>query len=275
MKPVQDPAPRGLSIRLLGTVEVGWCGRAIEAFPTRHAELLFAFLALNGSRMHSRDALTGIFWGEMPDESARKRLRTALWRVRSTLGTKVPVDDYLSVYRDRVGFMPRGPYRVDVHDFEDGVRTALSAQSSSHGAAKLADLENAIALYRGDLLEGEYDDWCLSERDRFKVLYIDAIEHMMRCHSGVGAWGQALDCGNRILEEDPLREQVHREVMALYYLAGDRPRALRQFSACEQTLRAELGVGPMRRTQQVRDALESEDEAALVEVVAAGGARSW
>lgn len=258
----------GLAVLLLGSMEVRWSSANPRAetrprFPTRHAESLFAYLVLNRERLLPRDVVIGALWGELSEDTARKRLRTALWRVRSTLSEMLPSgrasDDFVVVSRDRVGFSPSAPCWVDVERFEALARPHPGTPQAADCGARLPCLQQAVELYRGDLLEGEYAEWCHTARARLQAQYLDAVERLMRCYATTGAWSEALDCGQRILSVDPLREKVHREVMALYYLAGDRPRALRQFSNCEQMLRDELGVDPMRSTRQLLEALETED----------------
>lgn len=265
----------GLAVLLLGSMEVRWSSATPRAetpprFPTRHAESLFAYLVLNRERLLPRDVVIGALWGELEEDVARKRLRTALWRVRSTLSEVLPsnrdTDDYVVVARDRIGFTPSAPYWVDVERFEALAHPRPGTSRESDCGARLPCLQRAVELYRGDLLEGEYAEWCHTARARLQAQYLDAVERLMRCHATTGAWSEALDCGQRILAIDPLREKVHREVMALYYLAGDRPRALRQFSNCQQTLRDELGVDPMRCTRQLLEALEAEDTELLAAV---------
>ena len=45
-----------------------------------------------------------------------------------------------------------------------------------------------------------------------------------------------------------LREDVHRELMQLFVLNGQRAHALRQFEHCRELLRRELAIHPMRET---------------------------
>lgn len=266
MTPVPEAGARGLVVTMLGSMEVSWQGQPLAPFPTCDSELLFAFLALNRSRMLTRDALAGTFWPELPDAAARKRLRTALWRLRSTLDKHLPAADVVRVARNRLGISDG--VDLDVDRFEAGIQRGLNGpRSPVNNSDELSELETALRLYRGDLLEGQYEDWCQSERERLRVLYLDTLECMTRRYAAQGELQQALNCGRRILERDPLREHIHREVMALYYLAGDRPRALRQFRHCRQTLKEELGVAPMQSTLEVRIALETEDIRAIEAIV--------
>jgi hypothetical protein len=51
-----------------------------------------------------------------------------------------------------------------------------------------------------------------------------------------------------ILDNDALREDVHRDLMQLFVLSGQRAQALRQFEHCRELLRRELAIQPMRET---------------------------
>ena len=66
----------GLEIVTIGLPEVRVEGELVR-FRRRHSTALLAFLALT-SRPHSRDELTALLGGDLPDASARKVLRNAL-----------------------------------------------------------------------------------------------------------------------------------------------------------------------------------------------------
>jgi len=64
-----------------------------------------------------------------------------------------------------------------------------------------------------------------------------------------GAYAESLTCGQRILYYDPLREEIHREMMRLYVEGGQRAQAVRQYEICREILATELGIPPMEETQ--------------------------
>jgi DNA-binding SARP family transcriptional activator len=63
------------------------------------------------------------------------------------------------------------------------------------------------------------------------------------------AWEQGLACARKILDLDPLREEIHREMMRLYYKSGHRALALKQYEKCRENLASELDILPMEETQ--------------------------
>jgi len=55
--------------------------------------------------------------------------------------------------------------------------------------------------------------------------------------------------GQKILQVDPLREQVHRELIQLHSENGQRSLAVQQYEFCRQVLHEDLGIEPMAETQ--------------------------
>ena len=108
-----------------------------------------------------------------------------------------------------------------------------------------------LVLYRGDLLEGVYDDWTLIERERVRILYLNALTQLMNYHANVGNFEKGMTFARAILKEDPLREDTHRTLMRLYLSSGQRALAVQQYRTCATILERELGVPPMEESQQL------------------------
>jgi DNA-binding SARP family transcriptional activator len=66
-----------------------------------------------------------------------------------------------------------------------------------------------------------------------------------------------LDYGHQTLEIDNLRERAHRHVMRAQAHLGQRGCALRQYLACAQLLRDELGVEPSALTERLAAAIRA------------------
>lgn len=231
-----------LRIQLFGGVEIHSRDDSLPSFPTKRAELLFAYLVLHRDRPVHRDVLCGQLWGDQRDALARKILRTELWRIRSVIEPrKEDRGTFLRVGGDQVGFTGPGDAWVDAWEFEE-------CTARSPGGSDVDRLERAAALYRGDLLEGHYEEWCLLHRERLRVAYLDVLERLVRDQRRRGNWLEAIARGKELLRLDPLREHVHRSLMECHLAMGDRPSALRQYDACVRVLREELDIAPMEQT---------------------------
>lgn len=223
-----------LRIRLFGDMEVVRDGQRLARFPTRKSRALLAFLTLHHRRFHPREMLANIFWPGSPTGSARKRLRTELWLTRKFLEPTSVGESVLTTRNDSVGLNPASGVWVDVAELERNL--------------ECENLQNAAELYRGDLLEGFYEDWCLEARERLRARYLSVLERLMSFHQARREWPLAIEYGRRVLDHEPLCEHVHRDLMRCHFEMGNRTAALRQYHRCADLLMAELDVEPMHET---------------------------
>jgi DNA-binding SARP family transcriptional activator len=257
---LETDTPDGyLCITLFGGISLFREGCRLPDFETARARDLFSFLVLNRNRLHSRDSLMGILWGDRPDAIARKNLRTDIWRVRRVLEPPgVERGTFLVTQQDSVGFNGGADYWLDVEEFERTVASHHGCRPDDLMESNAANLRGAVGLYRGDLLEEVYDEWCLIERERLRARFLATLELLMRFHAGRRDWPSALSYGRRILQRDPLREHIYRDVMRFHYFQGDRPAAIAQFRTCASLLEKEMDVEPMQETVALMKAIETE-----------------
>src|SRR5688572_2456210 len=119
-----------LGLLVLGGIGVERDGVPVTGFISNKAPALLCYLAITG-RPHTRAALAGIFWGEMPEMDARASLRVVLSNLRQLAGT------HLAITRESVAFNRDAAYELDLERFE-----ALLRQRD-HGAGGIRQLEAA------------------------------------------------------------------------------------------------------------------------------------
>lgn len=252
------PAPPAapLFIQLFGSLELNRGDRRLPPFPTRKSRSVFCYLLLHAGRMHPRDGLTGRFWGDHPEASARRQLSTELWRIRRVLAADHDAVA-LRVEEDTVGIELHAGTYLDTAAFEEKLRAAAHRRAEELTPVEAQGLEDALALYRGDLLEEVYEDWCAGERERLRGLALDALFRVTSCHLHRRNWGAALEHGQRLLGADPLNEPVHAMLMRCHLGSGNRAAALRQYASCVRMLREELDVEPMPETVAVYERIRA------------------
>jgi DNA-binding SARP family transcriptional activator/predicted ATPase len=230
-----------LTLALLG----GFRGRLASAsltLPTRKTQALVAYLALPPGQPRTRDQLASLLWGSMPQPQARRSLRQCLFTLRRALGADSEV---LRLEGETVTLNPAA-VEIDVIEFERDI-----AEGSP------AALERAIALYRGELLEGlalqepPFEEWLLAERERLRERALEALARLLRHRHSAGAPHAALQAALQLLALDPLQEPVHRMVMRLYVQLSRRGAALRQYQICLGALQRELSVEPEPATKEL------------------------
>jgi DNA-binding SARP family transcriptional activator len=262
----EERAMPQLRIWLLGSVRCAWDGcQPIRL--GRAGQILLGYLVLHRSRPHSRERLAALLWGDADDDRPRRCLNTALWRLRQSLAPQGAAQTswISSTPAGEIGFAPGagepGDAWIDVEAFGEAVRQAIGRDPVGAPAEAVSRLEAAVGLYAGDLLECCYDDWVLPERRALHELLMAGLEWLIRHHAAGARIDAALDAGRRLLMHDPLREDIHRELMGLYEASGRRGEALRQYDYCRDVLASELGLTPDDETETAHRRLLLQDDA--------------
>ena len=258
-----------LHLKVLGGFEARLSTGETAEIPIRKGQALLAYLALNPDKTMGRSKLTGLLWGDHGDTQAQASLRQTLAVLRKAL--EPMQDQVLRADRQSIG-LDRESLEVDAVFFQDLVASGTPP-----------DLETAVSLYRGDLLDGfdvsdpGFQDWLENERRRFHDLMTGALNALMAHKRADGATQDAVVLGQRLLTLDPLQEGVHRALMALYVELGQRQAALQQYQRCRELLASELGVEPEAETEALYQTLRDNNTAGddPAEVPDAAVVRRW
>jgi DNA-binding SARP family transcriptional activator len=242
-----------LCVSLMGRLQIQCGDFILQEFESRKAQELFCYLTIHRSRPHAREALANILWAEASNIHAKKYLRQAVWQLQSLLQQVHEADriETLSVEPEWIGIHPDAGMWTDVAQLEDAYTDTQAVFGEQFSELQAHQVQDAVQLYQGDLLEGWYQDWCIFERERLQrilLILLDKLIDYTMLHENFEA---ALQYGIEILRYDRARERTHRRLMKLYYLAGDRTAALRQYESCVDALEEELSVPPARRTQML------------------------
>lgn len=230
-----------LRIHLLGGFHLERHEHPLPAIPSLAARSLLAYLIIHQQRAHTRTLLIGLFWPELPEDKARRRLSQALWQIRRALHNE-ETPNLLLTQQESVQFNSTTAHWLDVAEFEQNLATPQ---------ANIAQLRQVAELYQGDFLAGFYDDWVLIERERLRDRYLESLNQLIRACKGQGLHQEALNYAGQLARYNPLREEAHREVMRLCFLL-DRPHeALQQFEQYRAILAEELGDEPSAQTTRL------------------------
>lgn len=251
-----------LRLRMLGGFEMVRDGVILPLPPTPKSRSLLAYLILCKQRLVHRETICALLWPDESEAAARKALRTALWRIRSALAVPGGSEEYIYSDAFRVGFTSSLPLWVDLWEFEEVVASLDARMDASIDATDGEAMTRAARLYGGNYAAGVYDDWLTVEQARLHTMHLNLLERIADYHASHRQWLQAIGWAERALAADPLREHLYRTVMNCHMSMGDRPSAMRKFTRCEATLRAELGIEPMEETRRLRDRIRGPLETA-------------
>lgn len=235
-----------LQITGFGKLTLSNGSKHISNFPTRQVEELLAYLLLNQSVLHERDKLIDILWPSCLPVNGRGSLSTVLWRLRNIfrdLGFQACI--FVQGTRDSVSFAPQCDIQFDVHKFD---RLLVRARCSDALSEKFSLLQEAINLYQGELYATIDADWCLVERERMARQHLRALGDLMYCFMQRESYRKAVELGDRILIEDPLREEIYRAKMVCFARLGLRVEVAKEFRQCIDQLQTELAILPLPQT---------------------------
>lgn len=240
-----------LRISLFGNLRITNENQGKDLKLTRTAQRLLAYLLLHGHSSHSREILANLFWGDQDEERAHNSFNTALWRLRSALEPEgVPPGTFIITTPEHtVHFNLKSDHWLDVAHFEESLSRGLRQPVHAIETKAAQELKEATQLYTNDLLVNFDDDWAIRERERLRLMHLKGLTCLMHYYKHHKSLEQSLDIGQHILALDPLREDVHREMMLLYLESGQQAMAARQYKHCREILEAELGIAPMAETQ--------------------------
>jgi len=231
----------GFQLTLFGGFDLTDGGGRSIVLSSKKGRALLAYLAVSPESLVSRSKLADLLWADRGDDQARSSLRQTLSQVRKALmdddGRVIrSTADGLSLHRDAVA--------VDARAFDD-----LIASEDP------AELERAVVLYTGPFMDGldarsePFEAWLRERRARDAERAGAALRSLLAHCRDIGDCSAALDFCIRLLELDPLREDVHRWAMRLHGENGRWNDAIRQYRECVGILDRELGLQPDDETR--------------------------
>jgi DNA-binding SARP family transcriptional activator len=229
-----------LGVRLLGGLQIRVAGEPLESLRSARARSLLGFLVLHADAAHTRQRLAFEFWPDSSDSQARTNLRNLIHTLRQAHPL---VDESLHVTSTALQWRPAGPTRVDVDAFTDAARTALGADPDD-AEEVIARCRAAVALYGGELLAGDHDEWMLAPREALRDQYRDVLRLLATALIDDGRALEATAVARELVRADPLDESTHRLRIEAHHAAGDRAGAVRAYHECAATLERELSVEP-------------------------------
>jgi DNA-binding SARP family transcriptional activator len=248
-----------LSVRMLGVLTISVDGQRIPDDLGPTARILSGFLFEFMGRVHRRERLADKFWGHLDPDRARAALNTALWRFRKLLAREPRSEGGRNLRSNGSEVILEPASWLDIDSFRFGVtvKRLLEQHEQANTQAYLSELETAIGSYAGPFLDGDDADWILEEREWLRSLYVRAANELVKQYGQAERYEEAIAVTRRILSADPFRESVHRDLLVLLLLNGQRAEALHQHDHWSALLRQELDVDPMPQTLRLAEELRS------------------
>lgn len=237
-----------LKIFLLGQFKLHAHDTPFE-LPSRPAQSLLAYLALNAGVTQRREKLASLLWPDTHETKARSYLRQALWRIRKSLeGVSLVPEDYLKLSDLDVCFDQTADYFLDAQ--------RMLAKTASPSADQLIHI---LSLYHGELLPGFYDEWVVLERDRLQAAYHQKMNQLLEILLQDRRWDEALHWSEQWIRLGYSPEPAFRALMRAHAGLGDQTMIKATYQRCVESLDREIGVAPSPETRLLQEQLLHRD----------------
>jgi Tol biopolymer transport system component/DNA-binding SARP family transcriptional activator len=236
----RDAATFVIRLRVFGSLEL--CaddGKELQAVlgqPKRFA--LLAFLAAAApSGFHRRDRLLALFWPEQDDAHARGALNSAVRFLRREMG--------------RSAILSRGSDELAI-----GHESCWSDVAAYRAALAAGRYEDALSLYRGDLLDGffiegaaPFGEWLEQTRAQLRESAARAALALAEQREGEQNFTTAVSSARRAVELSDGNERVLRQLLEILERLGDRAGAVAAYETFEHRLAVEFETEPAPETR--------------------------
>ena len=242
-----------MEFRVLGSLEILNVGAVVPLTARKHRELVAA-LILSRNRVVSREALIDVLWGEFPPPSARELLRIYVSQVRRALA------------RDCVETRPGG-YLLRINDgeldsarFDDLLRRGRSELRQGRVKAAHGLLSAALTLWRGSALADVADkDFARSEAGRLDEARLGCFEDRIEADIVLGRHAEVVPELEGLVDQHPLRERPHRQLMLALYRSGRQADALAIYRRVRSVLVDSLGLDPAPELEELHRRILQHD----------------
>jgi len=244
-----------LIITLFGPMQVLVDGNPIPRPRSRKTLRLFALLTLRHNRPVEREWLTGVFWPDMDPPQAFANLRPILSELRSGLGSQ----------KERLQSPDRHTLLLDL----TGAEVDLLSFDAAIKSGQLSELERAVALYQGPLLEGCYEEWVSPERSVRDLNCLQALLKLANAARTTGNLETAVGFFQRAATLDPWSDTARRGWMEALAQMGDSNAALLVYRKYVEALRSDPKATPDQETTLLYQRLRADAQQQTVTPVTA------
>jgi DNA-binding SARP family transcriptional activator len=248
------PAPADAGLQWPWAVRIHTLGRfAIEydgaPAPSSRKEsrkpldLLKLLVALGGVAVPVNQ-LCAALWPQAEGDAARNSFDNALHRLRKLLGA----DHHLQMGSGTLS-LNKATCWTDLAALDLCLANVQAVEQSSGPADALALLSQVLALYQGEFLAGEEElPDVLVARNRIQARFTRQMSILGAALEASGQHPAAVQIYQRIVEQQPLAEEVYRRLISCLLAMGQPAEAYEAYRRCRQQLSVVLGMRPAPET---------------------------
>ncbi|MFH8250271.1 BTAD domain-containing putative transcriptional regulator [Microbacterium sp. B2969] len=237
-------------VKVLGPLETG-----TDPLSPRERTVLSALIVRAGSTIAPAE-LAEAWWGETPPRTWEQQIRNSIARIRARLG-RTSIETLGWEYR-----LGLDPDAIDAVRFERLVSTARGHALRGEQDRAVDAYGRALALWRGAPLQ-DVTRWepGVVEAMRLNEIRASAEEELLDARLAAGEHRSVIADAERLLREEPLREDRWAIVALANYRANRQAEGLAVVRRARERLADELGIEPGPRLAELELAMLRRDPA--------------
>lgn len=254
------PLPMGtvrrelLEFRILGPLEV-----VGERVPTRlggsRQRATLAILLLNANRVVSVDRIVEDLYADAAPVTALKQVQRQISELRKALGSRSGIETRSPGYVIRLS-----PEQLDLSVFERLAAEAAEAFSAGDPRRAADLLRQALELWRGDpLADLTYESFAQASIERLHEIRLAALEQRIEADLALGRHGELVAELEQLARENPIREQLHAQLMQALYRSGRQAEALAAYREARARLMDGFGIEPGQPLRELERRILAQD----------------
>ncbi|MFF2951598.1 BTAD domain-containing putative transcriptional regulator [Kitasatospora sp. NPDC057965] len=233
-----------MEFAILGPLEVRTGGGERVRLGGVRQERLLAALLLNAGGAVPVARLVDAVWDEHPPATADRQVRNLAGLLRRGFRQADPAGPP-ALLTDGRGYRIRlDGHRLDARTFADAVARSRRTAAAGQPAAAVEELREALALWRGPVLDGLAGQSIAAGAVPLDELRLTAWEECLDLEAGLGRHRASVPELTALVTDHPLRERFVGQLMRALHACGRTADALTAHRRFTTRLAEELGLDP-------------------------------
>ena len=219
---------------------------------TAKAKELFGYFILQKGKEVDKWLLCDVLFPDAASKNAEHSLHSTISRMKAAL-KKVGIENIITCIK--------GKYKLDLTGFTCDLWLwgEFLENNPMVTAENLSGYIGIIALYTGELFQGEDYLWGLSTKERINKEYFHSLNKIASYYIRLENYQEAVKYLEEYIKVEPYDEDVTELLIRTYYFIGKRREMTKVYRNLQTILQEELGVHP-------RESLEKTYEELLVKL---------
>ena len=230
-----------MELQILGPLKATACGRDVPIGGRRNQAIL-GVLALEANRLVPTERLLDAVWDDRAPSTARSQVQICVSALRRSF-THADAPDVIRTQAPGY-LLQAAPGELDADVFDDLVTHARLLAENGRDEEAVTELRRALALWRGPALGGLLGRVLEAGARRLEERRLAATEECLRIELALGRHATIIDELRALIDEHPLREGLHSQLMLALYRSGRQAEALQAYRGARGILVDEFGIEP-------------------------------